>query len=226
MPIGRSAIESYKLVKRHTVFSHDELVCKMASSKLPIDMESSLAVERELALINEAERRDRQMLVQRGLVSQSRRLHFEILPDDERTCAFCKTTCFVSAIRCSCQPNKLACITHIEHVCNATKRKQHRSRQRNNNNNTNKQAQSPAATIQHRYTLIYRYSMAELQDMLVKLEERRFAYEEWCARVRAILVRQARTKVTEVDSDIEEIPVDGDDSNKSNTPAKMSEVSQ
>ncbi len=155
MPIGRSAVESYKLVKRHTVFSHDELVCKMASSKLPIDMESSLAVLDQLALINEAERRDRQMLVQRGTVSQSRRLHFEILPDDERTCAYCKTTCFVSAIRCSCQPNKLACIGHIEHLC---ERKQ-------------------AHKQPHRHTLLYRYSMAELQEMLVKLEERRFAYE-------------------------------------------------
>ena len=32
---------------------------------------------------------------------------FELLTDDERTCDFCHTTCFLSAIKCSCSPGKL-----------------------------------------------------------------------------------------------------------------------
>ena len=32
---------------------------------------------------------------------------FELLTDDERTCDYCHTTCFLSAIKCSCSPSKI-----------------------------------------------------------------------------------------------------------------------
>ncbi len=33
------------------------------------------------------------------------RVCFELMPDDERQCDACKTTCFLSAISCLCKPS-------------------------------------------------------------------------------------------------------------------------
>ncbi len=35
------------------------------------------------------------------------RVCFELMPDDERQCDACKTTCFLSAISCLCKPSML-----------------------------------------------------------------------------------------------------------------------
>ena len=39
-------------------------------------------------------------------IHQAEREAFELIPDDERQCIHCKTTCFMSAITCSCRPSK------------------------------------------------------------------------------------------------------------------------
>ncbi len=65
MPLGRAAIESYKLVKRHTVFSHDELVCKIATNKDLIDINTAFSVQRELKIIYENEKKDREYLIEK-----------------------------------------------------------------------------------------------------------------------------------------------------------------
>lgn len=39
-------------------------------------------------------------------VTQANREVFELLPDDERQCDYCKTTCFLSAVTCSCNNSK------------------------------------------------------------------------------------------------------------------------
>lgn len=50
-------------------------------------------------------------------VVDSERLDFELLPDDERQCAKCKTTCFMSAVCCACQPGRLVCLHHARELC-------------------------------------------------------------------------------------------------------------
>ena len=59
MQLGRSAIESYKAVKRHTVFSHDELVCKVATNRSLIDINIAIAIHRELSTIYNIEKQCR-----------------------------------------------------------------------------------------------------------------------------------------------------------------------
>lgn len=44
-------------------------------------------------------------------------MDFELLPDDERQCIKCKTTCFMSAISCSCKPGLLVCLHHVKELC-------------------------------------------------------------------------------------------------------------
>lgn len=40
---------------------------------------------------------------------------FELLPDDERQCDYCKTTCFLSAVTCPCRPSEYihSCLNEI-----------------------------------------------------------------------------------------------------------------
>lgn len=50
-------------------------------------------------------------------VIDSARLEFELLPDDERQCIKCKTTCFMSAVSCDCKPGLLVCLHHVPELC-------------------------------------------------------------------------------------------------------------
>ena len=46
-------------------------------------------------------------------VCEAEREAFELLPDDERQCDYCKTTCFLSAITCSCATGKIVYCQNI-----------------------------------------------------------------------------------------------------------------
>lgn len=211
MPLGRAAIESYKLVKRHTVFSHDELACKIATNKDLIDINTAFTVQRELKIIYENEKKDREYLIEKG-VKNSRKLIFELVPDDDRTCHYCKTTCFVSALRCSCKPDRLVCLSHFDHLCEST-------------------TGSSSQNKYHKLTLLYRYSMKELFDILSKLSERTFEYSKWLFKVERILnLNKIKNENANNDSDIEEIDMydeeDDDDANDMNESNKKPSINK
>lgn len=48
---------------------------------------------------------------------------FELVPDDERQCAACRTTCFLSALTCSCNPERLVCLYHPNDLCSCSMQK-------------------------------------------------------------------------------------------------------
>jgi histone demethylase JARID1 len=176
IPLGRAAIESYKLVKRHTVFSHDELVCKVATHKDQIDVNTACVIQEELRLMINTETRVRKQLYDRGIKNGNKCI-FELMTDDERTCDYCKTTCFVSSVKCSCKSSSMVCLDHFEHLCTPS--------------DTIKQVKSPrkgaAKTPVHQYTILYRYSLEELKDLYNRLKDRTCSYTEWCQKVRRLL---------------------------------------
>ena len=62
--MGRSCIDQYRLLKRQCVFSHDELVCRMAS--LPagtLDLVMSVMVYQDMIAMVEEERKLRKQLL-------------------------------------------------------------------------------------------------------------------------------------------------------------------
>ena len=65
MQLGRNAIESYKAHKRHTVFSHDELVCKVATNRDIIEINIAFAIQRELSTIYSVEKQSRTKFIEK-----------------------------------------------------------------------------------------------------------------------------------------------------------------
>ena len=66
LPIGRECVEHYRLLKRQCVFSHDELVCKMAGLS-PSNIDSSqaqMAYQDMLVMVKEEKRLRKQLLLQ------------------------------------------------------------------------------------------------------------------------------------------------------------------
>lgn len=53
-------------------------------------------------------------------ITEAEREAFELLPDDERQCDKCKTTCFLSALACSNCPERLVCLYHTQDLCNCS----------------------------------------------------------------------------------------------------------
>uniref|UniRef100_G3VQR9 Lysine-specific demethylase 5D n=1 Tax=Sarcophilus harrisii TaxID=9305 RepID=G3VQR9_SARHA len=97
---------------------------------------------------------------QRKGITEAEREAFELLPDDERQCAKCKTTCFLSALACYDCPDGLVCLSHIDDLCRCPTSKQY---------------------------LRYRYTLDELPAMLHKLKVRAESFDTWASHVRTAL---------------------------------------
>uniref|UniRef100_A0A8R1DFB9 [Histone H3]-trimethyl-L-lysine(4) demethylase n=1 Tax=Caenorhabditis japonica TaxID=281687 RepID=A0A8R1DFB9_CAEJA len=111
---GRECVHSYSSVRRYLVFSHDELVFKMVESMDKLGLSMSLATYEEVKLIKEKQKKQRQAIARLG-INQKEHVIFEKIPDEQRSCRFCKTTFFMSGI--SCKHKKMTCVEHYGHLC-------------------------------------------------------------------------------------------------------------
>ncbi|XP_051976316.1 lysine-specific demethylase 5A-like [Xyrauchen texanus] len=166
LPIGRQCVAHYRRLQRYCVFSHEELVCKMAADPDSLDVELAAAVVRELAYMMEEETRLRAAVQDMGVLSSEQEV-FELLPDDERQCWRCKTTCFLSAVTCSCSPERLVCLHHAAELCCCAA--------------SNKSVR-------------YRYSQDEFPTMLFGVKSRAQSYDTWAKRVTEALAADIKSK--------------------------------
>uniref|UniRef100_U3JIX8 [histone H3]-trimethyl-L-lysine(4) demethylase n=1 Tax=Ficedula albicollis TaxID=59894 RepID=U3JIX8_FICAL len=166
LPLGRQCVEHYRLLNRYCVFSHDEMICKMASKADVLDVVVASTVQKDMAIMIEEEKRLREKVDKLG-VTDSERVTFELFPDDERQCLKCKTTCFMSAVYCPCKPGLLVCLYHIEDLCSCPT---------------------------YKYKLGYRYTLEELYPMMDALKMRAESYNEWAANVNEALEAKINNK--------------------------------
>ncbi|XP_058570961.1 lysine-specific demethylase 5D isoform X3 [Neofelis nebulosa] len=159
LPTGRQCIEHYRRLRRYCVFSHEELICKMAAFPEKLDLNLAVAVHKEMFIMVQEERRLRKALLEKG-ITEAEREAFELLPDDERQCIKCKTTCFLSALACYDCPDGLVCLSHINDLCKCSSSRQY---------------------------LRYRYTLDELPAMLHKLKVRAESFDNWANKVRVAL---------------------------------------
>ncbi|XP_068624801.1 lysine-specific demethylase 5 [Battus philenor] len=158
LKMGRECIAHYSTLRRYCVFSHDELVCKMALEADSLSLTVALAAYRDMRTMLHDERKLRKGLLDWG-VTEAEREAFELLPDDERQCQLCKTTCFLSCVTCTCTAH-VACLRHYAQLCGCP----------------------PAA-----HKLRYRYTLDELPAMLEKLKKKSELFREWAEAVQNAL---------------------------------------
>ncbi|CAH4036696.1 unnamed protein product [Pieris brassicae] len=158
LKMGRECIGHYSTLRRYCVFSHDELVCKMALEADSLSVTVALAAYRDMRTMLHDERKLRKALLDWG-VTEAEREAFELLPDDERQCHLCKTTCFLSCVTCTCTQH-VACLRHFHQLCDC----------------------SPAV-----HKLRYRYTLDELPTMLEKLKRKSEQFREWAEAVQNAL---------------------------------------
>lgn len=60
--MGRGCVSHYRELSRYCVFSHDEMVCNMASKADVMDVDLAAVVQREMVVIVEQEEKLREMI--------------------------------------------------------------------------------------------------------------------------------------------------------------------
>uniref|UniRef100_A0A803U1R7 [histone H3]-trimethyl-L-lysine(4) demethylase n=1 Tax=Anolis carolinensis TaxID=28377 RepID=A0A803U1R7_ANOCA len=166
LPLGRQCVEHYRLLNRYCVFSHDEMICRMAAKAETLDVVVASTVEKDMAIMIEDEKVLREAVFKLG-VTDSERMNLEVLPDDERQCMKCKTTCYMSAISCTCNPGSLVCLYHVEDLCTCPT---------------------------YQYKMGYRYTVDELYPMMNALKLRAESYNEWASNVNEALEAKVNNK--------------------------------
>ncbi|CAD6195148.1 unnamed protein product [Caenorhabditis auriculariae] len=167
---GRLCVSEYASVRRCCVFSHEELVMKIASSCDTLGISTSLATLDELMEISRREHRLRLMISNHGVKKERREL-FEEKNDDFRACRVCKTTVYLSAVTCA--HDRIACLQHHKLVCKTC----------------------PKSQLQ----LLYRYDLKELLPFIEKLELRTMHYSEWKSRIDAIVQGDFEADIRQLD---------------------------
>nr|CAD7428455.1 unnamed protein product [Timema monikensis] len=209
LKIGRECIAQYALLRRFCVFSHDELVCKMAVDPESLDMALAAATYNDMIQMVVAEKHIRNSLQewkvqerwietykrdennmaltikrtqftlyiaaigQRALLNfqgalEAEREAFELIPEDERQCKVCKTTCFLSAVTCICDSEHLVCLQHYANLCDCPPEK---------------------------HTLRYRYTLEELPQLMEKLKIRAESFKRWFEAVSSCLEGHPKQKM-------------------------------
>uniref|UniRef100_A0A8C6V258 [histone H3]-trimethyl-L-lysine(4) demethylase n=1 Tax=Neogobius melanostomus TaxID=47308 RepID=A0A8C6V258_9GOBI len=166
LPLGRQCVAHYRRLHRYCVFSHEELLCKMAADPESLDVELAAAVFKELGEMMKDETQLRQTVQEKGVLSSEQEV-FELLPDDERQCHKCKTTCFLSALTCSCCPDRLVCLHHVDELCDCAMGSR---------------------------CLRYRYDLEEFPNMLYGVRMRAQSYDTWAKRVTEALGADQKNK--------------------------------
>ncbi|XP_056128822.1 lysine (K)-specific demethylase 5Ba [Lampris incognitus] len=166
MPIGRKCVEHYRQLSRYCVFSHDEMVCNMASKSDTMDMDLAFAVLKDITIMIQEEEELREKVTNEGVV-QSRQVDYEMLPDEERQCCKCRTTCYLSGITCPCSPNKLSCLFHAKELCSCP----------------------PTSHV-----LCYKFTLAELYPMRAVIKLRVESYKTWVCNVKDIVALKQNKK--------------------------------
>lgn len=174
---GRQCVESYSNVRRYLVFSHDELLFKMIEAMDKLGLSTTLATYDELKRLIEKQKRLREFIATLGLTArQMEQVTFEKIPDEQRSCRFCKTTLFMSALICN-KHKKMTCVEHHGHLCKACTPKDYRYQ--------------------------YRFEIDHLKRLLGELGKRTVNYTGWKEESEEMLEQDGKPKLETIEEFID-----------------------
>lgn len=143
--------------------------------KLGISM--SLATHEELIRIYEKQKMLRELLARLGVSNrQMQQVMFEKIPDEQRSCRFCKTTLFMCALVCN-KHKKMTCVEHHDHLCNS------------------------CTTKDYRYQ--YRFELDQLNNMCDELGKRTVNYNGWKEESDEMLEEEGKPKLERIEEFID-----------------------
>ncbi|CAL9237595.1 unnamed protein product [Arabidopsis halleri] len=147
LPHGGSGAELYRLYRKPSVISHEELLCVVAKGNC-CNSEGSIHLKKELLRIYSKEKTWREQLWKSGILGSSP-MFLPECPDsvgieEDPTCIICQQFLHLSAIVCHCRPSVFACLEHWKHLCECEPTK---------------------------LRLVYRYTLAELDRMVQEVEK-------------------------------------------------------
>uniref|UniRef100_A0A8C8DDA6 [histone H3]-trimethyl-L-lysine(4) demethylase n=1 Tax=Oryzias sinensis TaxID=183150 RepID=A0A8C8DDA6_9TELE len=166
MPIGRSCVDHYRQLSRYCVFSHDEMVCNMALKAKTMDVELASAVHEDMKVMIQDEKKLREWVSKLGVVL-SRQVDYDELPDEERQCFKCRTTCYLSGVTCGCSSDKMACLYHAQSLCSC-----------------------PFSNL----TLNYKFTLDKLCPLMDSVKLRSESYKEWLSCAQDIVENKGSKK--------------------------------
>ncbi|KAK3034555.1 hypothetical protein RJ639_033801 [Escallonia herrerae] len=145
LPHGSFGAELYQLYHKAAVLSHEELLCVVAKSDF--DSKVSPYLNKELRRIYDKEKTWRGRLWRNGIIRSSpmspRKQPKYVGVEEDPTCIICQRFLHISAVVCRCRPSAFVCLEHWEHICECKPNK---------------------------HCLTYRYTLAELNDLVLMTE--------------------------------------------------------
>ncbi|XP_018651207.1 putative jumonji/arid domain-containing protein [Schistosoma mansoni] len=150
LEFGRNCIEHYALLHRTPVFSHAELLCRMAKSVEPLSVEFLTVITKQLGDLLTTERSLRRHLARIG-VRLTERMVFENSEDEKRECDLCRTTLYLSSLGCKCSES-MVCLAHY---------------------------QIRTCCPRDSQIMRYRYDLDELTEFKEKLQSKLIEFEQW-----------------------------------------------
>ncbi|XP_067360830.1 lysine (K)-specific demethylase 5Ba isoform X2 [Channa argus] len=166
LPVGRNCVQHYRELSRYCVFSHDEMIYNMACKANTMDVELASALQNDLTIMIHEEEELRQRIKKMG-VEQSQQVDYEVLPDEDRQCCKCRTTCYLSGITCACSPDKVVCLYHTQDLCSC-----------------------PHSNL----ILNYKLTLDELYPLMASVKLRAESYKEWLSNVQEIIENKGNKK--------------------------------
>ncbi|XP_057978320.1 lysine-specific demethylase JMJ17 isoform X2 [Malania oleifera] len=146
LPHGGIGAGLYQLYHKAAVLSHEELLCVVAKN----DYDGKVApyLKKELIRIYAKEKTWRELLWKNGIINSSpmspRKRPDYVGTEEDPTCIICHQYLYLSAVVCDCRPSTFVCLEHWEHICECKP-----SRRR----------------------LLYRHTLAELSDLVLKADK-------------------------------------------------------